>query len=138
VAALFRPDLEVNLLDGPAQLFDGQTAVYTVGIWNDGGRPDGAVELQISFTGVIEALEIEQTPAGFTCTGFRPGARQMSCSGTLGGRGDAPFSRGAAIKVRTHATARGVGAVSAFVDPNGRVAESDEANNGKTLPVTVK
>ena len=138
VARLHRPDLEVNLLDGPPQLFDGQTAVYTVGIWNNGDRPDGAVELQISFTGALEGLEMEQAPAGFTCTSFRPGARQITCTGTLGGRADAPVSRGMAVKVRVHATARGLGSVSAYVDPNGHVAESNEANNGRTLPVTVK
>lgn len=138
VAAVHRPDLEVNLLDGPTQLFDGQTARYTVGIWNTGDRPESPVELQIAFTGALEGWEVEQTPAGFTCTGATPGTKRITCTGVLGGRGDSPFDRGASVKVRAYAAAKGLGSVSAYVDPSDRIGESTEANNGKTLPVTVK
>ena len=107
-----KPDLAVTRLTGPAEVFDGTTAVYEVAIWNDGTFANGTVQLVLNFLGAMEAAAMVETPAGFTC---EP-ERGFTCTGSLGGIDSPVQERGAVFKVQGRGTARGSGTVVASLN----------------------
>jgi len=129
-----KPDLVLTRLTGPAQVFDGTTAVYEVVIWNDGTFANGTVQLVLNFRGAMEAAAMAETPAGFSC---EP-ERGFTCTGSLGGFDSPVQERGAVFKVQGRGTTKGSGTVVASLNHDRALDEITVDNNLKTLDVTVK
>jgi hypothetical protein len=129
------PDLQVTRVSGPTELFDGQTAVYEVALWNDGAPATGTAQVLLGFLGGVEAQEMVDTPAGFNCS---RGAYGFICTGSLGGADDAVQTRIAVFKVRGHAKAKGAGSVYGSANHDRALDERTVDNNLKLLNVTVK
>ncbi|MGE0543934.1 MAG: hypothetical protein AB7R89_27530 [Dehalococcoidia bacterium] len=129
-----KPDLVLTRLTGPAEVFDGTTAVYEVAIWNDGTPANGTAQVVLNFLGTMQAMKMVDTPAGFTC---EP-ERGFTCTGSLGGFDSPVQERGAVFKVMGHATAKGAGTVVASLNHDRALDEVTVDNNLKTLNVTVK
>lgn len=130
-----KPDLQVTRVSGPTTLFDGMTADYEVVLWNDGTRATGTAQILLGFLGSIEAWDMMDTPAGFTCN---RGGTGFTCAGSLGGVDDAVQSRSAVFKVRGHANAKGAGSVYGSANHDRTLDEITVDNNLKKLDVTVK
>jgi hypothetical protein len=130
-----KPDLQVTRVSGPTELFDGQTAVYEVALWNDGAPATGTAQVLLGFLGGVEAQEMVDTPAGFNCS---RGAYGFICTGSLGGADDAIQTRIAVFKVRGHARAKGAGGVYGSANHDRALDERTVDNNLKLLNVTVK
>jgi hypothetical protein len=129
-----KPDLVLTRLTGPAQVFDGTTAVYEVAIWNDGTFADGTVQLVLNFLGTMQAAAMVETPAGFTC---EP-ERGFTCTGSLGGFDSPVQDRGAVFRVQGRGTDKGSGTVVASLNHDRALDEITVDNNLKLLDVTVK
>lgn len=129
-----KPDLVLTRLTGPAEVFDGMTAVYEVAIWNDGTPAIDTTQLVLNFMGTMQPMRMVETPAGFTCepeSGF-------TCTGALGGIDSPVQERGATFKVQGHATAKGAATVVASLNHDRALDEVTVDNNLKLLDVTVK
>jgi hypothetical protein len=129
-----QPDFKVPTLGGDATLTQGATSVYSIGVSNAGTRPKTQVQVSIQVSGAVDYVAMTQTPAGWDCSGTAP----ILCVGPLGGSGDPVQSLAAAFGVQVRGAKAGIGSISASVDPNGLITESDETNNGKTFAITVK
>lgn len=130
-----KPDLQVTRVSGPTTLFDGQTATYEVALWNDGTPARGTAQLLLGFLGSLEAWQMVDTPAGFTCQASGPG---FSCIGSLGGVDDPILTRSAVFKVQGHAKAKGAGSVYGSANHDRALDEITVDNNLKKLDITVK
>jgi CARDB len=129
-----KPDLVAVRVTGNTQPFDGVNGVYEVVVRNDGTRPQGPVELVITFGGTMEEAGFVDATNGFDCTG----RGTVTCTGVLGGDSDAIQDRVAIVRMRGWAKAKGAGSITAAIDPQNRVGESNEGNNTQALAVTVK
>jgi hypothetical protein len=133
-----QPDLVLTDIrpEGNAALTNGATAVYDVVVANTGAKLPGSgeVQVQIQVNGSVSFVSVARTPAGFSCSG----TSVIVCTGPLGGYGDPPITTSVIIGVQVHADRSGVGSLSAAADPNNVIEESDEANNARTLPISVK
>jgi hypothetical protein len=109
-------------------------SVYEVVVRNDGTRPQGPVETVITFGGTLEEAGFVEATNGFNCTG----RGTITCTGVLAGYADPIQEQVAIIRVRGWARDKGAGSITATIDAQNRVAESNEANNTQALTVTVK
>jgi hypothetical protein len=130
-----KPDLQVTRVSGPTALFDGMTAVYEVALWNDGTPATGTAQILLGFLGSMEAWEMVNTPAGFTCN---RGGTGFTCTGSLGGVDDPVQTRSAVFTVQGHAKAKGAGGVYGSANHDRTLDEVTVDNNLKKLDVTVK
>ena len=128
------PDLKLATLGGDMSLAQGMTSIYSIGVSNLGIRPQTKVQVSIQVTGALAYVTVAQTPAGWDCSGAGP----IICVGPLGGSGDPVQNLAVNFQVQVRGSKAGIGAISASVDPNDLIHESDETNNAKTLTVTVK
>jgi hypothetical protein len=131
------PDLSIVDIraESSGQPVTGETPIYDIVVANTGAKvPGGQIQVQFSITGAVQYYNIVQKPAGFTCGGGSPAI----CQGPIGGSGDSPSATSVTFRVQAYAVKSGIGALSADADPNNVVVESDETNNGRTLPITVK
>jgi hypothetical protein len=132
------PDLAVTAIraEGSGQVNAGATALYDVVVANSGAKLPGSGQVQVQFqvSGSVQYYAMPQTPAGFTCTGSGP----VICVGPIGGAGDPPITTSVTFRLQIQASKSGLGSLSAAVDPNNLIPESDENNNAQTLPITVK
>jgi hypothetical protein len=130
------PDLAVTDIRPVAssQVSAGTTASFEVVVANTGAKLPGPVQVQLQVSGSVAFYSLTQVPSGFTCSDANP----VICVGPLGGYGDAPISTAVIFGVQVHADKTGLGSLSAAADPNSLIQESDETNNAKTLPITVK
>jgi CARDB len=132
------PDLAVTDIraESSSQLSAGATAVYDIVVANTGAKLPGSgqVQVQIQVSGSVQSYAMAQTPAGFTCSGSGP----VICVGPIGGYGDAPITTSVTFRMQIQGSKSGLGSLSAAADPNNLIQESDENNNAKTLPITVK
>jgi hypothetical protein len=127
------PDFAAHI-NGPTQLSQGFSATYEVVLANLGAKPTGQVQIEIQVTGSLRYLQMVQTPAGFDCLGTGP----ITCTGPLGGYGDAPAATVADFQLQIQGAQTGTGSISASANPSGTIQESDTSNNAQTLAVTVK
>jgi hypothetical protein len=127
------PDFAISSIIGNQQPTQGFTGTYDVILANLGAAPSGQVQVQISVNGSLRYLQMAQTPAGWTCLG---NISPITCTGPLGGVGAPPTS--VEFQIQAQAAQTGTGSISAYADPNNVIQESNENNNGQTLPVTVK
>ena len=128
------PDLKVPTLGGETNLTQGTTSVYSIGVSNAGTRPPAQVQVSIQVSGAVQYVGMTQTPSGWDCSGTGP----ILCVGPLGGSGDPVQDLAVSFGVQVRGAKAGIGSVSAAVDSNGLIRESDETNNAKTLAITVK
>jgi hypothetical protein len=127
------PDFAAHI-NGPAQISQGFSATYEVVLANLGAKPTGLVQIEIQVTGSLRYLQMVQTPAGFDCLGTGP----ITCTGPLGGYGDASAATVADFQLQIQGAQTGTGSISASANPSGTIQESDTSNNAQTLAVTVK
>jgi len=130
-----KPDLMVTRVSGPADVFDGVTAVYEVVLANDGTAAQGTAQVQINAAGPIEPEEMAETPDGFACD---LGDLGFSCTGSLGGVDDPIQERVAIFKVRMRGNGTGAATVIGSANHFGALDEMTVDNNLKLLQVTVK
>ena len=134
-----KPDLAVTRVSGPTELFNGTAAVYEVVLANDGAAATGTAQITIYAAGGLDAEEMVEIPAGFTCEDDPIG---FSCTGSLGGVDDPIQTQVAIFKVRMRGVTPGPASVEGRANNDGSLDEMSEPSaqwpNVQRSRVTVK
>lgn len=117
----------------------GQSAAYDIVVNSLGRRPGLVVSIVIRGSGPVEVVEALPAPGAdagrrFSCSG----TGTVTCTGEIGGEGEAIQGTIAIIRVQVRGVNAGNGAITATVDADDRIAERDEENNSRRLSVAVK
>jgi hypothetical protein len=126
------PELAVRV-DGFSTVSGLSAERFLVIVSNSGRTGSDSVEFVVAFDGTrLLAYDVLEAAPGFSCEREQEGYR---CTGTLDGRTGPRHE--ASFVVRGWGAALGASTVTATVDPNNRVAETDEANNTSRFTTTV-
>jgi len=125
------PDFQAVGIAGPTSINDGDNAVYTATVRNNGSAANGDVEIEIGFTGGLQAWNNIVQSIGLTCAQALGGA-QFTCQG-----GTLAAGQQATLQFQVHAVSAGQNTIAVAMNPRSTVGESDLSNNGANLVVTV-
>jgi len=105
------PDFETVGITGPTTISDGNNAVYTATIRNNGSAANGDVEIEIGFTGGLQAWNNVVQSIGLICAQALGGA-QFTCQG-----GTLAAGQQATLQFQVHAVSDGQNTISVAMNP---------------------
>jgi hypothetical protein len=117
----------------PNEVALGKYAIFAVEIRNTGERPADPVHLTLDIGGAISG-SVSLPPGVFNCTGE---GDRVSCQGTLQSIAT-PITASATFSVWVKGERTGAGTIRATLNDGRQLTESDYANNGRSLDVTVR
>jgi hypothetical protein len=126
-----KPDLAAVAIGGYTTISNGDNAVYTATIKNNGAAATGDVELTIGFAGGLQTWDTVVQSIGLTCVDG-PNAASFVCKG-----GTLAAGQQATVTFQAHASSAGQATITVALNPTRVVDESDLSNNNASYIVTV-
>jgi len=126
-----KPDLDAVQIAGFTTVSNGNNAVYTATVRNNGAAASGDVEVTIGFSGGLQAWDSVVQSLGLNC--FQgPGGANFTCKG-----GTLAAGQQTTLQFEAHAASAGQATISVALNPTRVIDESDLSNNNMSYTVTI-